>query len=283
LSEDLVPAVFPASRLVTPTHVTFRAPDGVTVHGQLFKSATGDPRRPGIVFVHGGPPRQMLLGWHYMFYYANSYAMNQYLAHLGYVVLSVNYRLGIGYGYDFHDPERAGARGASEYQDVLAAGKYLQTRPDVDPARIGIWGGSYGGFLTALALGRNSDVFAAGVDVHGVHDRTAMPAEDVRIAAAVGDGLSQQHVDELLRVNWESSPAAWVGSWRSPVLLIHGDDDRNVRVEQTIDLAQRLRHAGVPFEELILPDEIHDFLLYRNWLKAHSATAEFFERKLKRR
>src|SRR5499427_9657490 len=96
--------------------------------------------------------------------------MNQYLASRGYVVLSVNYRSGIGYGRGFREaPGRAG-RGASEYQDVVAAGKYLQSRPEVDASRVGLWGGSYGGYLTALGLARNSDLFAAGVDFHGVHD-----------------------------------------------------------------------------------------------------------------
>ena len=83
-------------------------------------------KRPAVVYVHGGPPRQMLLGWHYMDYYSNDYAANQYLASRGFVVLSVNYRLGIGYGYAFHQPENAGARGASEYLDVLAGARYLQ-------------------------------------------------------------------------------------------------------------------------------------------------------------
>ena len=115
----------------------------------------------------------MLLGWHYSDYYANAYASNQYLASRGFVVLSINYRLGIGYGYEFHRPPSGGAQGASEYLDVKAAGEYLRTLPQVDGARIGIYGGSYGGFLTAMALARNSDLFSAGVDIHGVHDWTA--------------------------------------------------------------------------------------------------------------
>lgn len=292
LNQDLVPADFPAAQLVVPEHVTFPSPDGLTIHGQLFeppaRAAAGRggraaaERSPAVVFVHGGPPRQMLLGWHYMFYYANSYAVNQYLASQGYVVLSVNYRLGIGYGHDFHNPPRAGVRGASEYQDVLAAGKYLQSRPDVDPARVGIWGGSYGGYLTAMALARNSDVFAAGVDLHGVHDRAQWPSDQFQLQAEVGDGVTLNDRLAAVRVSWESSPAAYVGTWRSPVLLIHGDDDRNVRVEQTVDLVQRLRKQQVPFEEMILPDEIHDFLLYRSWLRADSAVAAFFEKTLKR-
>ena len=112
----------------------------------------------------------MLLGWHYMDYYSNAYAVNQYLANHGYVVLAVNYRLGIGYGHDFNNPPRSGPWGASEYQDVQAGAAYLRALPDVDASKIGIWGGSYGGYLTALALARNSDVFKAGVDLHGVHD-----------------------------------------------------------------------------------------------------------------
>src|SRR5262249_58456275 len=98
----------------------------------------------------------------------NSYAMNQYLASRGYMVLSVNYRSGIGYGRGFRLAQHRGARGASEYQDVVAGAKYLRSRDDVDSKRIGLWGGSYGGYLTALGLARNSDIFSAGGDFHCV-------------------------------------------------------------------------------------------------------------------
>jgi dipeptidyl aminopeptidase/acylaminoacyl peptidase len=280
IAAETLPQDFPSDALVVPEDVTFKAADGVLVHGQLFKPSEGSGPRPAVVFVHGGPPRQMLLGWHYMFYYANSYAVNQYLASRGFVVLSVNYRLGIGYGFEFHQPERAGARGASEYQDVAAAGRYLQSRPDVDRARIGIWGGSYGGFLTALALGRNSDIFAAGVDIHGVHYRASLPPAPLELAALIRDGITREQLEEAVRVGWESSPSAHVKTWRSPVLLIHGDDDRNVRSSETVDLAQRLRAQGVPFEEIMIPDDVHDFLLYRNWLRVNAATAEFLEKHL---
>jgi dipeptidyl aminopeptidase/acylaminoacyl peptidase len=278
---DLLPPDFPAAELVVPHHVTFKAPDGTTVHGQLFRAGSGAVKQPAVVFVHGGPPRQMLVGWHYMFYYSNAYAVNQYLASRGFTVLSVNYRLGIGYGYEFHQPPDGGGRGASEYQDVLAGAKYLQGRADVDAARIGIWGGSYGGYLTALALGRNSDVFAAGVDIHGVHTRVTPPRDDVQTAAALNDGLTQDDLSRALKVAWESSPDASVPTWKSPVLFIHGDDDRNVRVAETIELVQRLRDRGIKFEEMMIPDEIHDFLLYRSWLRVDSATADFFERTFK--
>ena len=284
LAADHIPANFPTDQLVTPKMVVFRAADGTTVHGQLFERAGGASRKPAAVFVHGGPPRQMLLGWHYMDYYTNSYAMNQYLASIGYVVLAVNYRLGVGYGHDFHHPAHAGALGASEYQDVKAGGLYLRSLPDVDPKRIGIWGGSYGGFLTALALGRNSDIFAAGVDLHGVHDFTTPESGAGRAFASAGQGAhfnQPPDVERAREIAWLSSPVSSVKTWKSPVLLIQGDDDRNVRFHQTVDLARRLATQGVPFEELVLPDEIHGFLRHASWLTADSATARFFDRMLR--
>jgi dipeptidyl aminopeptidase/acylaminoacyl peptidase len=269
---------------VVPRKVVFRAPDGTAVHGQIFASvarADGAAKKPGIVFVHGGPPRQMLLGWHYMDYYAHAYAVNQYLASRGYVVLSVNYRLGIGYGYAFHNPDHAGARGAAEYQDVLAGARFLQARSDVDARRLGIWGGSYGGYLTALALGRNSDVFATGVDIHGVHnwDRQGRSAPNLG-AALAGDGITEADLREAARVTYESSPVSAVKTWRSPVLLIHADDDRNVEFHQTVDLEQRLLEKGVKVEELVIPDDIHDFLLWRTWLKVTTAGGAYLQRML---
>ena len=281
LAADRVPASFPSAQLITPEPVTFRASDGVDVHGQLFKTTEGAAKRPALVYVHGGPPRQMLLGWHYMGYYANDYAANQYLASRGFIVLSVNYRLGIGYGHAFHNPEHAGARGASEYLDVVAGGKYLQSRPDVDAKRMGIWGGSYGGYLTALALGRNSDMFAAGVDIHGVHnwDRQGRQAPNLS-AAWAGDGLAEADLKEVAKVAYESSPIAAVPTWKSPVLLIHADDDRNVEFHQTVDLKQRLVEKGVKVDELVIPDDIHDFLLWRTWKTVTTAGGAYFERML---
>ena len=280
IAADRLRVSFPSVQLVTPEPVTFTSSDGLQIHGQLFKTAAGDARRPALVYVHGGPQRQMLLGFHYMDYYANDYAANQYLASRGFIVLSVNYRLGIGYGHAFHFPEHAGARGASEYLDVVAAGRYLQSRSDVDGKRMGIWGGSYGGYLTALALGRNSDMFAAGVDIHGVHnwERQGREAPNVN-AALAGDGLTQAELERVARTTYESSPVSAVGTWKSPVLLIHADDDRNVEFHQTVDLEQRLRERGVSVETLVIPDDIHDFLRWQSWKIVTTATGEFFERK----
>jgi dipeptidyl aminopeptidase/acylaminoacyl peptidase len=286
LGEDRL-AAFPATQLVTPRPVTYKASDGVTVHAQLFEPH-GAPgaRRPAIVYVHGGPKRQMLLGWHMSDYYARAYAANQYLASRGFVVLAINYRLGIGYGYEFDRALAAGAQGASEYLDVKAAGEYLRSLPQVDGARLGIYGGSYGGFLTALALGRNSDLFAAGVDIHGVHDFTVGGSgSGAALQAAMntaGRSVPPDR-DQAAEVAWASSPVSSVETWKSPVLLIHGDDDRNVRFSQTVDLARRLAAARIPFEEIVIPDDTHHWMRHANALRVYTATAEWFERRFTRR
>src|SRR6185369_5682792 len=119
---DIAPstATSPAGALVEPKQVILQAADGTPVHAQLFLPPNGvaGEKHPAIVFFHGGSRRQMLLGFHYMYYYSNAYAMNQYLASKGYVVLSVNYRSGIGYGLNFREAINYGATGGSEYNDV---------------------------------------------------------------------------------------------------------------------------------------------------------------------
>jgi dipeptidyl aminopeptidase/acylaminoacyl peptidase len=268
LAPETIPRDFPLAELCEPQAVTFPAADGMLIHGQLFlPKAPPAPKGPALIFLHGGSRRQMLLGWHYMYYYNNAYALNQYLAWLGYVVLSVNYRSGIGYGLDFREAIGYGAAGASEYNDVIGAGLFLRARADVDPRRIGLWGGSYGGYLTALGLARASDLFAAGVDFHGVHDWSKLRSFETGSPEA--------------RSAFESSPVASVKTWRSPVLLIHGDDDRNVPFAETIRLVEALRAQKVDFEQLIFPDEVHDFLTHGHWIKAYAAAVDFFSRKLK--
>jgi dipeptidyl aminopeptidase/acylaminoacyl peptidase len=274
LAPGSTPPEFPADKLVVPQQVVFRSPDGLSVHGQLFATtAKNGEHRPAVLFFHGGPTRQMLLGWHPMDAYSYMYGMNQYLASQGYIVLSVNYRGGTGYGLDFRAPEKFAWEGASELNDIKGAAYYLRSRADVDPARIGIWGGSYGGLMTALGLSRLSDLLAAGVDYAGVHDWSALMAAHSSLSAP--DATQDQ-----ARLAFQSSALASIETWRSPVLLIQADDDRNVPFSQTVDLVRALRKQGVPFEQVIIPDEIHDLLLHRSWLTFFHATDDYFDRHL---
>jgi dipeptidyl aminopeptidase/acylaminoacyl peptidase len=265
----------PVAHLVEPQPVMVTATDGMPIHAQLFvpRGLGAGEKRPGLIFFHGGSRRQMLLGWHYNYYYRNAYAMNQWLAGLGYVVLSVNYRSGIGYGLEFREALGYGASGGSEFNDVMGAGLYMKGRADVDPARIGLWGGSYGGYLTAMGLSRASSLFAAGVDFHGVHDWNQ----------GIRTFLPDYHVlddPEFSRRALAASPMASLDTWTSPVLLIHGDDDRNVSFIESINLIIELRKREVDVEQLVFPDEVHDFLRHQNWVRGYKAAAEFFGRRL---
>jgi dipeptidyl aminopeptidase/acylaminoacyl peptidase len=274
LAPQSIPADFPKD-LVKPQPVVFPASDGLAIHGQLFlPPASGAAKHAAVIFFHGGSRRQMLLGYHYRRYYSNAYAMNQYLAALGFVVLSVNYRSGTGYGLNFREALNFGNSGGSEFNDVMGAGLYMAARADVDPRRIGVWGGSYGGYLTALALARAGNIFAAGVDMHGVHDWSIRADRSL-------NALNADELREIERTALQSSPLADVKNWRSPVLLIHGDDDRNVTFSQTERLVEALRAQGVEFEQLIFPGEVHEFLLEESWIKAYRAAGDFLTRKLK--
>jgi dipeptidyl aminopeptidase/acylaminoacyl peptidase len=261
-----------ARGFVAPEAVEFESTDGLEIRGQLFRARGAGPH-PAVIFVHGGPRRQMLLGFHPSSYYSNAYILNQRLAALGFHVLAVNYRSGTGYGRAFRDAPETGREGASEYRDILAAGRWLAARDDVDPSRIGIWGGSWGGYLTALALARDSDLFAAGVDLHGVHS----------MLRPLPNSLSPEAQEQARRLQWESSPLAAIDRWRSPVLLIHGDDDRNVDFAQSLVLARELAARGVPYRDLVFPNERHGFFRHDNWLAAYREIIGFLDLTLMRR
>jgi len=277
LGKDLIPKNYPVKSLITPTRVIFKAPDGIPIHADLFMPKEKIKKRPAVIFVHGGPPRQMLLGWHYSSYYSNAYAVNQYLVNQGFVVLSVNYRLGIGYGYHFHHPVNAGPKGASEYQDIRAAGEWLAAQPFTDASHIGIYGGSYGGYLTAMALARNSDIFAAGVDISGGHDRSVGRAKRYLYPESYERAPD---AERAAVTTWLSSPTAYIQKWKSPVLVIHADDDRNVPFSQSADLVQRLIKYHIPFESLVIPDDTHHFLLHSHQVLVDKATARFLIKNL---
>ena len=258
-----LPASFPTAAHVVPTAVTLKAADGFEFYNQLFVPTDIKPgeKRPAMIFVHGGPVRQMLLGYHYRHFYHMAYAVNQWLAAKGYIVLSVNYRTGVGYGRSFRQAPRAGGAGNSEYGDVLAAGQYLHARPDVDRTKVAIWGLSYGGVLTAQALARNSDLFAAGIDLAGVH--------------LWGSSL------DPAATSYQSSAIAEIGKWKSPVLLVHGDDDRNVSFQQTTGLVQLLRAHNVDYELIVFPDDVHDSLIHKRWIYTFERMDQFLNKHLK--
>jgi dipeptidyl aminopeptidase/acylaminoacyl peptidase len=269
------PPEFPAADLVKPQLVTFHAADGLLIHGQLFVPNEGKAKHPALIFDHGGPVRQMLPGFHYMEAYTNLYESNQYFANHGFVVLSINYRSGIMYGRNFREAKNVGPRGGAEYQDVLAGARYLQKRSDVDKNRLGIYGLSYGGYLTALALARNSDIFKAGVDDAGVHNWATS------IDLDMGQSVGTVGTPEQRKIAYDASPIASVATWTSPVLIEQGDDDRNVEFSQSVDLVNRLRDKGVDVQTLVFPNETHEQAVWAHMVTNYDAAAAFLIAQLK--
>jgi dipeptidyl aminopeptidase/acylaminoacyl peptidase len=269
LAEALFPKEFPKT-FSKPEALTIQAKDGFKSSAQLFLPPNYDPKKkyPAVIFLHGGSRRQMLLGYNYGIYYSHTYGAQQYFASQGYIALTLNYRSGIGYGMDFREEKNFGAGGASEVQDVLAAADYLASRSDVDAGRIAPWGGSYGGYLTAHALTQAPEKFHVGVDIHGVHNWN----NDIPVFAS---WYAPEKFPEMADLAFRSSPMAHVENWEDPVLLIHGDDDRNVLFSESVELAEVLRKQGVHVEQLVFPDEVHAFLLHQNWVKAFEATYRF--------
>ncbi|HEY2678166.1 MAG TPA: prolyl oligopeptidase family serine peptidase [Steroidobacteraceae bacterium] len=272
LAAGTIPASFPSSSMVVPEHVTFAAKDGQTVYAQLFlpKKESSSKPHPAIMFFHGGPRRQMLLGFNPMGAYNWMYALNQHFVAEGFIVISVNYRGGIGYGEEYREAKNFGPDGGSELNDILGAVSYLQARKDVDSRRVGIWGASYGGLMTALGLARASTDIAAGVDYAGVYNWSTFLAS-VGVPVDAGDAA---------RRALESSPAATIAQWRSPVLVIQADDDRNVPLQQSLELIEDLRSHHVDHDEIVYPNEIHDLARYSSWMALFNSTDEYLNRHL---
>ena len=269
LAPEAIPSSFPSSKLVMPQAVTFRAKDGQETHAQLFlpRETTSKPH-PAILFFHGGPKRQMLLGFDPKRTYSWIYAFNQYLVAEGYIVLSVNYRGGTGYGLDYREADNLGPGGGSELNDLLGAITYLRGRQDVDSHRLGIWGGSYGGLMTALGLARASDALAAGVDYSGIHNWSTYEPID-------GADANRRAV--------ESSPIATIDQWHSPVLLVQPDDDRIVPSQQAAELIEGLRSHNIDHDVIMIPNEIHDMARYSSWMMLFNAADVYFDRHLDKR
>src|SRR5947209_15866592 len=271
LVPEAIPSSFPSSNLVMPQAVTFTAKDGQETHAQLFlpreTSSTGDP---AILFIHGGPQSQLLLGFDPKRTYSWIYAFNQYLVAEGYIVLSVNYRGGTGYGLDYREADNLGPGGGGELNDLLGAITYLRGRQDVDSHRLGIWGGSYGGLMTALGLARDSDALAAGVDYSGIHHwPTLLSSQGQPIEGG-----------EANRRAVESSPIATINQWHSPVLLVQADDDRVVPSQQATELIEGLRAHNIDHDVIMIPNEIHDMARYPSRVIMFNAADVYFDRQL---
>jgi dipeptidyl aminopeptidase/acylaminoacyl peptidase len=265
------PGVDPA-RFPLPRPAAVRGADDLEIPGYLITPEPLVPGRryPALVYVHGGGMRQMRDGFPPLEAYAFHYAVSLWLAGLGVVSYLVNYRGGIGYGKAFEQGNSRGL-GVAECDDCVRAGAYLKGLPFVDPARVGIWGLSYGGWLTLASLCRAPDMFALGINLAGLWDfdrympwakRSYRPTYDYFLARAGGSRAESPEV-------WHNaSPRHLVERMQAPLVSFHGTADAAVPPEQLDLIVEDCLRHGKRFEAHYYPGEAHLFTHRATWRDA---------------
>jgi dipeptidyl aminopeptidase/acylaminoacyl peptidase len=270
LSADIDPA-----DLVDTQVVRFKSFDGTTIPNILWKphQATATAKAPALVWVHGGPGGQTTKGYS---------AFIQYLVNHGYVVLGINNRGSSGYGKTFFAADDQ-KHGREPLWDCVEAKKYLASLPYVDANRVGIIGGSYGGYMVVAALAFKPDVFDVGVDIFGVTNwvRTleSMPswweAQRKALYAELGDPAAQK---DMLR---EISPVFHADKIRKPLLVLQGANDPRVIKAESDDIVAAVKKNNVPVEYIVFPDEGHGFTKKKNEIAGYGAVLKFLDEHLK--
>ena len=274
LTSSLNPEIDP-SDLVDTQVVRFKARDGMTIPNILWKphQATAADKAPAIVWVHGGPGGQTTRGYS---------AVIQYLVNNGYVVLGINNRGSSGYGQTFFSADDQ-KHGREPLWDCVDAKKYLASLPYVDANRVGIVGGSYGGYMVLAALAYQPDVFDAGVDLFGVSNwvRTleSIPAwweaQRTALYAEIGDPVKQK---QMLH---DISPVFFGDRIRKPIMVLQGANDPRVLKAESDDVVAAVKKNGVPVEYVVFSDEGHGFTKKKNQIDGYSAMLKFLDKYLK--
>jgi dipeptidyl aminopeptidase/acylaminoacyl peptidase len=276
LTESLSPDI-DAADLVDAQIVRFKARDGITIPNILIKphQASAASKAPALVLVHGGPGGQTTPAYN---------ALSQYLVNHGYVVLGINNRGSSGYGKTFVAADDK-KHGHEPLFDCVDAKKYLQSLPYVDPARIGIIGGSYGGYMVLAALAFQPQEFAVGVDLFGVANwiRTleSIPAWWEAQKKALYDELGDPVADRKLLE--EVSPLLHADLIRKPLIVLQGANDPRVLKVESDEIVAGVKKNGVPVEYLVFPDEGHGFTKKKNQIEGYSAVLKFLDQHLKGR
>jgi dipeptidyl aminopeptidase/acylaminoacyl peptidase len=256
---DSMPAGIDRSRFVEPEFVHYPGPDGQQVPAWLFlpKNFDRTKKYPAILWIHGDGVNQNYDGWHVQRNYAVYYSIHQYFLQKGYVVLAPDYRGSIGYGRDWRTAVNMDV-GGKDAKDAWMGGNYLKTLPYVDKDRIGVWGLSYGGFFTLIAMTDQPKLFRAGVDVAGVVDYVMYYSDPYHgdwTASRIG--TPEQHPD----VYANASPISHIDRLERPLLVLHGTADVNVPFLESVWLMDEAlkKHKGDLVSFMIYPGEFHYF------------------------
>ncbi len=271
---DSMPAGLQKADLVTPAPVHFPSRlDKAPVPGTLMvpKNLDKSRKHPAIVWIHGSGSDQNFLGWHpgsYRMYYSASV----YLAQQGYVILTPDYRGSSGYSRNWATGVHMGL-GVNDTADVAAGADYLKTLDYVDPDRIGVWGLSYGGFLTLQAMNTDPLLWRAGINVAGVVDWATYGAGYT--TPRLGTPVENPDIYKV------SAPILHMEKLARPLMVLHGTNDRNVAFRDSLRLIDVLLKLGKDFEMGVYPGEIHFFrrahILRDTWRRAEA----FFDKHLK--
>ncbi len=274
LTSALNPSIKRAD-LVVPRRVRFKSYDGVEIPGLLYtpRQVTAAVRAPALVMVHGGPGGQAQVGY---------FAMTQALVNHGYVVFDINNRGSSGYGKTFYamDDRR---HGEADLGDVVASKQMLVATGYVDPARIGIIGGSYGGYMVLAALTLQPDAFKVGVDLFGISNwvRTLenVPPwwESFKQALYAEMGDPKTDAERLRRI----SPLFNASKIKAPLMVLQGANDPRVLKIESDEIVAAAKKNGVPTEYIVFPDEGHGFVKKENEIRGYTAILAFVDRYLK--
>jgi dipeptidyl aminopeptidase/acylaminoacyl peptidase len=282
-----MPPAWTSESIVAPEHITFESDDGAEIHADLFKPKQFDPehRHPAVVFVHGGTIDQMRFGWSPGLPYLGPYSWHQYLVGRGYAVLSVDYRGTSGYGLDYQ-MALWGEMGVVDLQDCVSGGRWLKDQAWIDPDAVGIWGMSYGGYLTLSALTKAPTVFRAGISVAGVWDWDAVREQradaDVCLSETGRYRMFADHDEAAAEVaRFEASPKNFADGLVDHLFVLHGTGDRKVTMDQADLLISRCVELGKPIEVMHYPGEQHVFVNRATWRDAYRRMEAFFDRHLR--
>ena len=272
---NAMPSSIGKEALTPPEFLYYESVDGLQIPAFLFKPKGFDEKKryPAVIWIHGDGVLQNRYGWHPSKHYGVYYAFHQYLLHKGYMVLAVDYRGSIGYGREFMHGHYMDL-GGKDCDDVIKGAEYLRSLDFVNPDRIGVWGLSYGGFLTLQAIIREPDMFRAAIDVAGVTDWTDWAKDPDGGWIRGRMGLPEEN-QELYH---STAPINFVEKINTPLLVLHGTADFNVPFYESVRLVDALVKHKKNFELMVYPGEVHYFTWNPTWEDALSRVERFFDK-----